>query len=577
MPKIKKTFKHLRDTLLSLLEAMSVSERVIFGAFAAVLIISALLLLKNASDVFALKVPAEGGTITEGVEGYPRYINPLLPITDAGRDLTKLLYAGLMKVGTDGSIVPDMAESLKISDDGLIYTVALKDGLLFHDSVPVTAYDVEFTVKRATDPILKSPRAADWSGVGVKALDAKTIEFSLKKPYAPFIDNLTLGILPEHIWRDVGSDAFLFSEFNFEPVGSGPYKIKDVRRNASGLPAYYHFVSWDEYSSGKPYITDIFVHFYPNEEELIRAYREGDVDSINSVSPANASTTDFSRSTIINVPLPRFYAVFLNQNQAKIFADKSVRQALSLAAPRKEIIEQVLLGYGSTIESPLPKAISATGEIESDAEGFKRAQNLLTSAGWSIASSTGALTQKAKKGSPSATLSFALAVPDVPELKATAEMLKVAWEKLGIKVNIEIFDSSDLEQNVIVPRKFDALLFGESIGRSADLFAFWHSSERKSPGLNIAEYANSKADKLLEQARATSDDKKRNDLYQQFEKEILADTPAIFLYAPEFVYAVPKGIEGIVIEGISDASERFANVNLWYLETESVWPIFGKY
>jgi peptide/nickel transport system substrate-binding protein len=480
-----------------------------------------------------------------------------------------------MKVSPDGSIIPDLAKSYTVSGDGLTYTVLLKDNIFFQDNVPVTAYDVEFTIKRAADPVVKSPKAADWSGVSVKVIDATTIEFDLKKPYAPFIENMTLGILPEHIWKDVGSDAFLFSEFNFEPIGSGPYKIKDIKRNGSGLPDYYHFVPFDKYAAGKPYIADLYVHFYPSESDLLAAYKSGQIDSMSSISPESATSASASRSSIISSPLPRFYAVFFNQNQAKVFADKSVRQALSLAAPQDSIIKNVLMGYGTKATSPLPQSISQNTPSSSYDDDFAKAQSILAKDGWSVASSTGALTQKAKKGTPNVTLSFSLAVPDVPELKAAADLIKQAWEKLGAKVSIEIFDSSDLEQNVIVPRKFDALLFGESVGRNTDLFAFWHSSERMSPGLNIAEYTNAKADKLLESARSTSDIDTRTKLYQQFEKEVTNDVPAVFLYSPDFIYVVPKDMKGVALSGITDASERFANISNWYLETENIWR-FGR-
>ena len=574
MRKIQKTFKLFRGRLLEIIDAMSVSEKVILGFFAFLLIVTSLILLKRTSDGFATEIPVEGGTLNEGVEGYPRYINPLLPITDAGRDLGKLVYSGLMKVSPDGSIKPDLAKSYTVSNDGLVYTVVLKDNIFFQDNAPVTAYDVEFTIKRAIDPVVKSPKAADWSGVSVKVIDEKTIEFSLKKAYAPFIENMTLGILPMHIWKDVGADAFLFSEFNFEPIGSGPYMIKDVKRNSSGLPDYYHFVPFSKYVGGTPYISNLYIHFYPSEDELITAYKGGTIDSMSSISPENASQINTSRSSVISSPLPRFYAVFFNQNQAKIFANKAVRQALSISAPQADIIKSVLMGYGTPITSPLPQNISKNPTNTTSSEAaIKQAKDILANDGWSVSTSTGMLTQKAKKGSTASTLSFSLAVPDVPELKAAAELVRQAWTKLGVKVTVEVFDSSDLEQNVIVPRKFDALLFGESTGRNTDLFAFWHSRERMSPGLNIAEYTNAKADKLLESARATGNESDRIGLYQQFEKEITNDVPAVFLYSPDLIYVIPKTLKGASMANITDASERFVNIGNWYMETENIWKL----
>lgn len=550
---------------------MGFIEKIIFFVFVLLFTTSSLLLLKKASDSLSIEKPVLGGTLHEGVVGYPRYVNPLLPVTDSGRDLTTLVFSGLMKLNSEKGLVNDLADNYHVSDDGLTYTVTLKEDIYFQDGTPVTAHDVEFTIKKATDPIIKSPKAPNWEGVDVKVIDDRTIEFTLKKPYAPFIENLTLGILPMHIWKDIDSDAFLFSQFNFEPIGSGPYKIRDIKRNASGLPEYYHLVPFEQYALGESYIEDIYIHFYTNEEKLIEAYKSGEIDSMNSISPENIGSTDARRSTIMKSPLPRIYGVFFNQNEAKVFANSTVREALKLATPKDQIIQDVLFGFGTPIEGPIPKDISdLPARNITDDEGLSEAKDILAKDGWELGED-GVLIKKDKKESLS--LIFSISTSNVPELKATAQLLKSSWEKLGAKVEVKIFDSGDLQQKVIVPRKYDTLLFGESIGRNADLFAFWHSSERNHPGLNIANYTNSKADKILQDIRTTSSVEKRIALYQNFEKEIFKDNPAIFLYSPDLVYIVPNDIKGVSLQGIAGSSERFSNISNWYKETEKVWQI----
>ncbi len=562
----KSTFKTWRSRLLSLIEHMSVSERVLFGVLLSILAVSALLLLRKTSDSFSVEMPISGGVLREGVVGYPRSINPLLPVTDSGRDLTTLIYSGLMKLSGEGKLIPDLAESYDVSEDGLTYTFILKDKIYFQDNTPVTAYDVEFTVKKVTDPIIKSPLAPNWDGVTVEARDSKTIVFTLHRAYAPFIENTTLGILPMHIWKDVASDAFLFSDFNIEPVGSGPYRVKDIKRTAAGLPLYYHLIPFGRYALGEPYIGDIYMYFYNNETDLLAAYNDGAIDSMSSISPESASSIDKRRSKIVEAPLPRYYAVFFNQNQSKVLADSTVRKALRLAAPENQIIDNVLLGFATPIQSPLLQGMSALPVREiTDEEGIKEAKALLEKNGWQIGTSTNVTNKKGLA------LSFSISVPDVAELKETAELLKSAWQSLGAKVEVKIFDSSDLEQNVIVPRQFDALLFGEAIGRNVDLYPFWASSERHYPGQNIVQYANTKADKALTDARSASDPEDRVKLYRAFEKEVDSDAPAVFLYSPDLIYVLPKDMKGVVLGNIDRASERFANIDKWYLETEYVW------
>ena len=174
------------------------------------------------------------------------------------------------------------------------------------------------------------------------------------------------------------------------------------------------------------------------------------------------------------------------------------------------------------------------------------------------------------------TLQFSLATGDAPELKETAEIIKDSWQKIGASVDVKIFETSDLNQNVIRPRKYDALFFGEVVGRDKDFYPFWHSSQRNDPGLNIALYTNIKTDKLLDEIRTTTDETVRQNDLRQFEKLIDDDAPVAFVYAPEFIYIVPKKVKNIKLGQITNGAERFLNVHEWYIDTNKVWKIFTK-
>ncbi len=528
-------------------------------------------MLVKVNEHFMIEIPAEGGNLREGVIGYPRYINPLLTVTDSGRDLSALIYSGLLKTEDGGELVPDLAKSYTISSDELTYDFILKDNITFHDGTPVTAYDVEFTVNKALDPAIKSPKAANFDGVTVKAISDKEVQFVLKKPYAPFLQNLTLGILPKHIWKDIDPDAFVFSEFNFSPVGSGPYKIKNIQRNSSGLPLSYELVPFDKYALGKPHISTVSIYFYTNEDDLMNAFENGDITSMNSITPKNIDTVK-SQSTILEAPLPRIFGVFFNQNQAAIFTNKEVRQALDEAVDRQDIINQVLGGHGTPDFGALPAELSKQKDSgETADERLSNAANILAKAGWKKGDDGTLVKTVGKQSIP---LTFSLSTSNTPELKKTADLLATVWGKLGAKVDVKVFDIADLETNVIRPRKYDALLFGEVIGRDLDLFAFWHSSERNDPGLNMAMYTNPKTDKLLETARGEEDSTKRMADLTQAEGAIASDTPAVFLYSPNFIYVVPKDLGGVSLDGITSSSERFLNVENWYMDTDKVWTVF---
>lgn len=558
----------------AVIRSLSLTEKLIFWIFTLVFAFSTLIMLDQINKAFLVEVPTQGGHLTEGVVGSPRFINPLLATSNADRDLTTLIYSGLLRATPEGTLIPDLAKDYIISEDGLTYTFNLKDDIYFHDGTPITTDDVEFTVKLTMDNIIKSSKRANWEGVVIEKVDAKQIKFILKTPYSPFPGNTNLGILPKHIWGIIEPEQFAFSNLNIEPIGSGPYKINHTKRNSSGIMESYELVPFKRNSLGEAYISKLTINFYPNEESLINAYNKGSIEGVNTISPENAQTLSDAGKRIETVPLPRIFGLFFNQNQNSIFTYLEVRKALNKSLDKERIVSEILGGYGTTINSPIPTAskyFNSDSEKDLDVEG---AIALLEKNGWKLNEETGVRAQSIKK--VMVPLEFTITTSDAPELKAVANILKKEWEKIGFKVNIKIFEIGDLNQNVIRPREYEALLFGEIIGRDLDLFAFWHSSQRNDPGLNIALYANIKTDKLLEQTRTINDEGERLKKYSEFQEEIMKDVPTVFIYSPDFIYVVPEKIKGLSLEQVTLPSERFLDVQNWFIETEKIWKIFKK-
>ena len=527
-----------------------------------------------------VEVASPGGSFREGVVGSPRFVNPLLAQSNADRDLSALIYGGLMRANPDGTVSHELARSHTVSEDGLAYSVLLREDIFFHDGEPVTADDVVFTVKLAQNPGVKSPRRGSWEGVLVEKVTDTEVVFTLEQPYAPFVQNLTLGILPQHIWGDANIEEITFSEFNTNPIGSGPYRLKSVKRSGSGIPRYYELVAFNQFALGKPFINSLRIYFYPNEDFLIDAYINGTIDSINSISSNNLAYAELNVDDmrIEQVPLPRIFGVFFNQNQAGVFANIEVRKALDVALDKKRIVREILGGYGTTIQSPIPPGILPEQEFDEEEQALrqlsqkKRAIDILERNGWKINEETGVWEKKTDDGLER--LSFSISTSNIPELKAVADIVQEEWQAIGADVDVNVFETGDLNQNVIRPRKYDALLFGEIVGRELDLFPFWHSSQRNDPGLNIALYANITADAVLEDARITRNVGERLEKFAAFEKEILDDIPAVFMYAPDFIYVAPENISNIKLGSISTPSERFLNIHEWYIHTDNVWNFF---
>jgi len=575
------------NIIMEYIRKFSSTEKFIFVILLLAAFVSMIIMVSSVNEHFLIEIPSRGGELREGIIGLPRTINPILAVTDADKNIGSLVYAGLTRYDGD-TLVTDVAKSYTISNDGLIYDFILKDDVYFQDGIKLTADDIKFTVEKIQDPALKSPRRPDWADVTIKVISSNEIQFSLKQPYGPFLTNTTVGIIPKHIWGNVSDDQFIFSEYNISPVGAGPYRYSSLSRDSGGIPTTYTLETWDRYFGDKPFISRITFVLFSDEIKALTALDNGSIDSLPSVSagPAAKLATDSAQSyKILSTPMPRIFGVFLNQNHSAVLADKAVRQALDMAVNRQTIIKTVLNGYGLSAHSPLPPGLDSgsyfvgsstiqANNAAADTGNIAAAQALLEKAGWKKGVD-GIYTKKVGK-TATTTLAFDIYTADSSDLKQTATLVQQSWTNLGAKVNVNIFESGDLYQNIIRTRSYDALLFGEQIGKDRDMYAFWHSSQRNAPGLNISMYTNSKADKLLENIRSTSDDSARTKYYAQFDQIIQTDLPAIFLYSPDFIYAVPKSLHNITLSSITVPTDRLNSIRSWYIQTEKVWKLFTK-
>jgi peptide/nickel transport system substrate-binding protein len=568
-----------------IIETLRPTERLIFVVCSILFILSSIYILDTLNKKYSTEVPVSGGSYTEGIVGFSRFINPVLAYTDADKDMTSLVYSGLVKPSSQGEITSDLAESWSISEDGLIYTFILKSDLYFHDGTPLTTDDIEFTIEKMRNPVIKSPKIDIWNGVRVERVSEKEIRFILKKAYAPFLENLTFGVLPKHLWKNIDNQVFDVHVLNREPIGSGPYMIKKFIKDSDGIYEYYDLQPFKKYSLGSPYIKQLRIRFYKNEQDAIKAYIDGRINSIGGISTDSATMLSGLGKYIIESPLPRIFALFLNQNEAPVLLNKEVRQALNVSINRNLLIEKVLGGWGTSETGPIPSAVGNKIGIYADnntssstTEDFISAgRSILEQRGWKIGED-GVMVKEVKNGTKVDTqrLSFSISTSNASELKTTAEFLKEIWTNIGADVTIEVFEPSDLTQKVIRSRKYQSLLFGNVIGRDLDLYPFWHSSERNDPGLNISLYTNAKVDRALEAQRSTSEESKRIESRQIFQTEIQNDIPAIFLYSPNYIYVTDEKVKNLRIGHMTSVSERFSNIHTWYIETERVWNIFLK-
>lgn len=517
-----------------------------------------------------IPVPAVGGVLVEGVTREPQFINPIYASNDTDRDLANLVFSKLVRYDSNGDATMDLAESIETSPDGKSYTIHLRRGVLWHDGESFSADDVFFTLKTIQDSNYKSPLRQNWQGVNVEKIDDSTVRLTLRQPYAPFLENLAVGVIPEHLWRKVPRETAILSDLNLKPIGTGPYKFDTLTRREDGSLISVALVRNSDYYLSGPYLKEIKFSFYKDEEQLIAAYRRGEVDSFFLTSANNADKLRQLDVEIHRLRLPKIFAVFLNPGANQALARKAVRQALSLAVDREAILAKSAEGGGIIASSAIPAgALGFDSDIPMSAFNPADAEALLKNDGWKDLNDDGILERTEVKGKSRTVqkLEIRIVTSDVPELAKAAELVRDMWQAVGVKTEVKTLPVSELETSMIRPRAYEALIFGEVFGHDPDPFAFWHTSQLKDPGLNIALYSNRAVDQLLEDARRTSDPKARGDKYRDFQKIVNDEIGALFLYSPDDYYIIRKSVKGVVLGAIALPEERFNGVNEWHTGT----------
>lgn len=518
-------------------------------------------------------VPAVGGSYAEGIFGNPYSINPLYASSDTDRDMTRLVFSGLLAYNGTGEVQHDLAERHEISADGKTYTVFLRKYATWHDGKTLDADDVVFTIHTIQNPQYKSPFRSNWQGVEVEKLDQHTVRFSLRSPYAPFIENLTQGIIPKHLWERINPDQAVLHELNIKPIGSGPYKAGKFRQKADGALSSYELNRNSDYFGEGPYLKKIIFKFFKTEDEMVQAWRKKDIDGFGPISVSRASDMPRSSVSILNLQMPRVFSLFFNAKNAPELKDSAIRAAIAAALDKGTIANRATLGGGIVINQLLPPTnLRVDGETETHPYDPGRARELLNKAGWRLTDNgirTKKITEKGKTAAQE--LRFTLSTSDWPELIRAAHLIQEMLREVGIAIDIEEKTFSELDTSVIRPRSFELLLFGQVYGYEPDPFAFWHSSQVKDPGLNVALYANKKADKILEEARRASDASVRAKKYKEFVEVISKDLPAIPLYTQLYLYLLPGDMGGVALSQIALPADRFNDIKNWYRKIKRVF------
>ena len=297
-------------------------------------------------------VPAFGGTYIEGVVGQPRFINPIYGETnDIDRTLIDLVFSGLMTYDKNGKIVKDLADNYKISDDGKTYTFTLKDNIFWHDGRPLTADDVIFTIKTIQNSDYKSPLRANWIDINVEKISDKSFNFKLKQPYNSFLENSTVKIIPQHIWENISPENFTLSSYNLQPIGSGPFKFINLKQTNTGFIETLNLQSNRKYYNKPSFVFGLSFKFFEKTADLIKSANLRNINGF-TLAPLDKSGLDIEKEihqgwsknekfSVYNFSLPRYFAIFFNNQKSSIFFDVNIRKALTYSVNKNELSQKI--------------------------------------------------------------------------------------------------------------------------------------------------------------------------------------------------------------------------------------------
>ena len=524
--------------------------------------------------------PAVGGDYTEGLIGEPQFINPLYALTnDVDTDLAKLLYSGLVKWDPEQGFVNDLASEIQISEDKKVYSINIRTDAKFHDGTAVTASDVIFTYEAIQNPSYRSPIGVSFKNVKIAQVDDQTVSFTLDQPFAAFLSTLTVGILPSNLWSAIPIRNVPLAELNLRPIGSGPFQFSEFTKDKKGSIRTYTLKRFSDFYGQKPLIEILSFKFYADADEATKALEDRHVEGLGFVPTEKEQTVSGIRSvSLIHPSLPREVVLLFNQDKQADLKDIRVRKAIASALNKEAFVKEVLRGQGNVIHAPLlPGMIGYNPDVAKIAFDPTSGNILLDTAGYSRVEGSvfrtvkkTAATPKAKTAEPAPApkeLTFRLTTVQYPEFLAAADLIAKQLSLIGIKIEVEGVEPAKFRETVLEPRAFELLLTGILFGADGDPYPFWHSSQIRTSGLNLANYANRKVDTLLEEARALSDDVKRGEKYRVFQDLLAEDLPAVFLYQSAFMFALPTKIKHPQIVRIMVPSDRLATISAWYIKT----------
>jgi len=466
-------------------------------------------------------------TLQLATSANPSRLNPLLATDSSSAEIAGFLFNGLVKYDKDNRvIIGDLAKKFYFKDDTTL-VFELRHNVKWHDGKAFSAKDVLFTYKTLISDKLVSPYASDFRFVkDVKVLDNYTLEVDYKKPYFKALETWMMGILPEHILKD--EQNLMNSKFNTHPIGTGPYRLTQLEFSKN-----IELLANDDYFLGRPKIDKIVFHVIADPATRLMMLKKGELD-IGPVEPLvmqRQLKKSFFEHFNIYEKISLSYTYLGFNLRKKKFQDWRVREALSLAIDREELVDILFFKHAKVCTGPfLPGSAAFNPDVKAPTQNIERARELLREAGYSEANP----------------LRFEIVTSNSSSIRPyAAEILQHQLKKAGVVVKLRVMEWQAFLNMVVFPHKFDTVLLGWGLSPTPDPYMFWHSNSDKKGGFNLVGYHNHEIDSLIEASQAVIEHKKLSQMWQKMFSIIVKDNPYLFLYIPNSITAVNKKVRHI--------------------------------
>ena len=504
------------------------------------------------ASLCTVTVPSAGGIFVEGIVGAPQYLNPLLDDAyPVDREIDSLLFDGLTTHDENGRLIPALAESWTVGEDGKSLQFIMRDDVYWHDGEPVTAADVVFTYKLMQDDAFAGSQSLQnlWQSVTINQLGDKTVEFLLEEPYSPFLEETTRGILPAHLLQGTTAAQLATHPFNQSPVGTGPFMVapdQDWNRTHR-LRLLPNPTAWHQGTQ----IAALEYRFFADEETLLDAFLADEIHAMNAVSPAMLpALSEADGARLFTAMSPRYTELLFNLTETAhpLVGSLEGRQALAMALDRDRLVDVVRNGQGVLLDGQYLPSSWAYNEALLTVYEFdvETAVSLLNTAG----------------GQDSTPIRL-LALND-PTAQATATELIAQWAAVGIVAELTTADNLAALRQQLDEGQFDIALLDISPPADPDLYDFW-SQEAIIRGSNYAGWNNRRASEALENGRKLWPLDERIAQYDTFTRLFEQELPALTLYQHTNSYALSSDVQNADIGLITHARDRYKTMADWFL------------